>query len=77
MLRADDIQGSIFFHPQVPSAGTKYYTRLTFVGKYIIQVARFDPAKGIPDVLASYASFRERLDRESSKNDLAPPQLVM
>ncbi|KAF1832769.1 trehalose phosphorylase [Decorospora gaudefroyi] len=27
--------------------------------KYIVQIARFDPAKGIPDVLASYARFRQ------------------
>jgi glycosyltransferase involved in cell wall biosynthesis len=28
--------------------------------KYIVQIARFDPAKGIPDVLASYATLRRQ-----------------
>ncbi|EKD13983.1 trehalose synthase [Drepanopeziza brunnea f. sp. 'multigermtubi' MB_m1] len=43
--------------------------------KYIIQVARFDPAKGIPDVIASYAEFRRLLT--ASNPSLAAPQLVI
>ncbi|KAJ6443650.1 trehalose synthase (Ccg-9) [Purpureocillium lavendulum] len=42
--------------------------------KYIIQVARFDPAKGIPTVIDAYAEFRHRL-QESGDGD--PPQLVI
>lgn len=44
--------------------------------RYIVQIARFDPAKGIPDVLASYACLR----REYMKGVVAPeetPQLVI
>lgn len=43
--------------------------------KYIIQVARFDPAKGIPDVIESYAEFRRLLSRHHSQ--IEAPQLVM
>jgi glycosyltransferase involved in cell wall biosynthesis len=43
--------------------------------KYIIQVARFDPAKGIPDVLESYAEFRRLLGKCSPKTEA--PQLVI
>ncbi len=31
---------------------------------YIVQIARFDPAKGIPDVIESYRILRERLVKE-------------
>src|SRR5690606_7327501 len=40
---------------------------------YITQVARFDPSKGIPDVLESYRSLRERMENEGKE----PPQLVI
>jgi trehalose-6-phosphate synthase len=43
--------------------------------KYIIQVARFDPAKGIPDVIESYAEFRRRLAKHHPH--IEAPQLVM
>jgi glycosyltransferase involved in cell wall biosynthesis len=43
--------------------------------KYIIQVARFDPAKGIPDVIESYAEFRRLLAKHHPHNEA--PQLVM
>lgn len=43
--------------------------------KYIIQIARFDPAKGIPDVLESYAEFRHLLNRHAA--EMEPPQLVI
>ncbi|KAL5119109.1 hypothetical protein ACEQ8H_003033 [Pleosporales sp. CAS-2024a] len=43
--------------------------------RYIVQIARFDPAKGIPDVLASYAILRrEYLQNEDAAN---VPQLVI
>ncbi|RSL38986.1 hypothetical protein CEP53_014410 [Fusarium sp. AF-6] len=42
--------------------------------KYIAQVARFDPAKGIPTVIDSYAEFRRRCD-EAGITD--PPQLAV
>lgn len=43
--------------------------------KYIIQVARFDPAKGIPDVIESYAEFRRQLYRIHPT--IEAPQLVV
>ncbi|KAK4641455.1 hypothetical protein QC761_501750 [Podospora bellae-mahoneyi] len=42
--------------------------------KYIIQVARFDPAKGIPTVIDSYAEFRRRCDKQGLTD---VPQLVV
>ncbi|GAW22152.1 hypothetical protein ANO14919_116870 [Xylariales sp. No.14919] len=44
--------------------------------KYIVQIARFDPAKGIPTVLNAYAEFRKRADKSGlSLQDI--PQLVV
>jgi glycosyltransferase involved in cell wall biosynthesis len=42
--------------------------------KYIIQVARFDPAKGIPTVIDSYAEFRRRCETAGITD---VPQLVV
>lgn len=44
---------------------------------YIIQIARFDPSKGIPDVLASYASFRRTSTFCKGKAEDDTPQLVI
>ncbi|KAF2263943.1 glycosyltransferase family 4 protein [Lojkania enalia] len=43
--------------------------------KYIVQIARFDPAKGIPDVLASYAEFRRNYMKDVPIDIV--PQLVI
>lgn len=43
--------------------------------EYICQVARFDPSKGIPDVIESYRKLRSRLERELP--DATTPQLLM
>jgi len=45
------------------------------VEKHIIQVARFDPAKGIPDVIESYAEFRRLLAQRYPEQEA--PLLVM
>jgi glycosyltransferase involved in cell wall biosynthesis len=42
---------------------------------YITQIARFDPSKGIPDVLASYAKFRRNYMKDANVCDI--PQLVI
>ncbi|RAR06718.1 glycosyltransferase family 4 protein [Stemphylium lycopersici] len=42
---------------------------------YIVQIARFDPAKGIPDVLASYARLRKTYMKETPLSNI--PQLVI
>lgn len=41
----------------------------------MIQVARFDPSKGIPDLIKSYAEFRRLLARDHPR--LEAPQLVI
>lgn len=51
-------------------------TDRTIAGQYIIQVARFDPAKGIPDVLKSYVEFRNQLFRKTGTASNTP-QLLM
>ncbi|KAH6622016.1 putative trehalose synthase-like protein [Boeremia exigua] len=43
--------------------------------KYITQIARFDPAKGIPDVLASYAVLRRDYMKDKPIDEI--PQLVI
>lgn len=42
---------------------------------YIVQVARFDPSKGIPDVLEAYRILRNKMDGEFE--DMRTPQLVI
>jgi glycosyltransferase involved in cell wall biosynthesis len=44
--------------------------------RYIVQIARFDPAKGIPDVLASYACLRREY-MQDVKDPKVIPQLVI
>lgn len=43
--------------------------------RYIVQIARFDPAKGIPDVLAAYAELRREYMKDMPTKDV--PQLVI
>ena len=43
--------------------------------EYIVQIARFDPAKGIPDVIASYAEFRRVYMKDKPIEDI--PQLCI
>ena len=43
--------------------------------QYIVQIARFDPAKGIPDVLAAYAELRRTYMKDAPVGDI--PQLVV
>jgi glycosyltransferase involved in cell wall biosynthesis len=47
---------------------------------YVVQVARFDPSKGIPDLLAAYLEFRKRLEDGGSgifAHKKKPPMLVV
>ncbi|KAF9452267.1 glycosyltransferase family 4 protein [Macrolepiota fuliginosa MF-IS2] len=45
---------------------------------YIVQVARFDPSKGIPNVIDSYAKFRDLLKKKSPElADDDYPQLLV
>ncbi|RPB05302.1 UDP-Glycosyltransferase/glycogen phosphorylase [Choiromyces venosus 120613-1] len=43
--------------------------------EYITQIARFDPSKGIPDVIESYRKLCARMVKEAS--DMLPPQLLI
>jgi len=46
--------------------------------QYVVQIARFDPAKGIPNVIDSYVKFRKMLeakDEDYSEDDM--PQLLI
>jgi len=52
-------------------------TNLNFPSRgYLCQVARFDPAKGIPDVLDAYAKLRQRLEKEGVATELTPQLLI-
>ena len=42
---------------------------------YIVQIARFDPSKGIPNVIDSYARFRKLLDDKVMPEEI--PQLLI
>lgn len=55
---------------------TNGQTPLSFRRPYIIQVARFDPSKGIPDVIEAYRRLRKRLS-DTKKPKTAIPQLVI
>lgn len=46
-----------------------------FADQYIVQIARFDPSKGIIDVLKSYKEFRRLLTQHSS--NLRVPKLLI
>ncbi|QRD92170.1 hypothetical protein F9C07_2224030 [Aspergillus flavus] len=48
---------------------------LLWLEEYIVQVARFDPSKGIQDVLISYGAFHRLL--VDSRPDLRPPKLFI
>jgi glycosyltransferase involved in cell wall biosynthesis len=44
---------------------------------YIIQIARFDPSKGIPNVVDSYAKFRDLLKANGKLDENETPQLLI
>ncbi len=45
---------------------------------YVVQIARFDPSKGIPNVIDSYAKFRELLKTKGKLDDEEEiPQLLI
>lgn len=51
------------------------YWDIYCIDQYIVQIARFDPSKGIFDVLHSYEKFYDRLARE--RPDMTPPKLLL
>lgn len=44
--------------------------------QYFVQIARFDPAKGIPNVIDSYTRFRKLLEKDGVEAD-EHPQLLL
>ncbi|KAK7689152.1 hypothetical protein QCA50_007843 [Cerrena zonata] len=44
---------------------------------YIVQIARFDPSKGIPNVIDSYAKFRKLLEADSDYDPEDIPQMLI
>jgi glycosyltransferase involved in cell wall biosynthesis len=44
---------------------------------YIVQIARFDPSKGIPSVIDSYVRFRKLLREQSDFDEEDQPQLLI
>jgi glycosyltransferase involved in cell wall biosynthesis len=44
---------------------------------YVVQVARFDPSKGIPNVIDSYAKFRKLLEANGKLDSDELPQLLI
>lgn len=53
-----------------------YQSPLDLSRPYFVQIARFDPSKGIPDVIESYRLLREKLkDSNTPANEI--PQLVI
>lgn len=49
---------------------------IDFTRPYLVQIARFDPSKGIPDVIKAYELFRRKL-KEKGVSREATPQLVL
>jgi glycosyltransferase involved in cell wall biosynthesis len=43
--------------------------------EYIVQIARFDPSKGIPDVVEAYEKFHKRM--RASVPERSPPKLLI
>jgi alpha,alpha-trehalose phosphorylase (configuration-retaining) len=44
---------------------------------YVVQVARFDPSKGIPNVIDSYVRFRGLLNKNGDRREEDTPQLLI
>ncbi|KAJ4379454.1 hypothetical protein N0V86_005500 [Didymella sp. IMI 355093] len=65
-----------YMHEFEMSCVSKSANKLAFPDRpYITQIARFDPAKGIPDVLASYAILRREYMKDKPLAEV--PQLVI
>lgn len=46
--------------------------------EYIVQIARFDPSKGIPDVIDSYVKLRKLLEADGEeREEKSIPQLLI
>lgn len=72
----DDWDAQYYMHEFEMSCIDKGANRLAYPARpYITQLARFDPAKGIDDVLASYAVLRRKYMKNKPLDEV--PQLVI
>jgi alpha,alpha-trehalose phosphorylase (configuration-retaining) len=72
----NDFITQYYFHEFSSECNKQRMATLDFPNRnYIVQIARFDPAKGIPDVLASYAQLRRKHMGHLRAKDT--PQLVI
>jgi alpha,alpha-trehalose phosphorylase (configuration-retaining) len=72
----NDFITQYYFHEFSSECNKQRMATLDFPNRnYIVQIARFDPAKGIPDVLASYAQLRRKHMGHLGAKDT--PQLVI
>lgn len=73
-----DFDSAYYLHEFNTECRRQRMTTLAFPKRdYIVQIARFDPAKGIPDVLASYAEFCRTSNFCKGKSTDQMPQLVI
>jgi glycosyltransferase involved in cell wall biosynthesis len=74
--KLSDFITQYYFHELSAECYRQRMNRLDFPTRnYIVQIARFDPSKGIPDVLASYAELRHKHMGHLPVKDT--PQLVI
>lgn len=72
----DEWDAQYYMHEFEMACVDKGANRLAYPTRpYITQIARFDPAKGIPDVLASYAVLRREYMKDKPLEEV--PQLVI
>lgn len=73
-----DFDTEYYIHEFNTECGRQRLTSLAYPKRdYIVQIARFDPSKGIPDVVASYAEFRRNSKFCQGKSKEETPQLVI
>lgn len=65
----DDWDLQYYFHILRQTCQAQSLPQLAFPNRgFFTQVARFDPSKGIPDLVESYARFRELMQDEPTRN---------
>ena len=73
-----DFDTAYYLHEFNTEAARQSIAQLAYPKRdYIVQIARFDPSKGIPDVLDSYARFRRNSQYCKGKKPEETPQLVI
>ena len=74
--KLDDWSMGYYLHSYNVECDSRHIPKLHLPYRcYIIQVARFDPSKGIPDLVRSYGTLRRDYSAVIPPKDI--PQLVM